>query len=298
MRRGLAGIVFVVFVSLLLVQGCAKRQLTKSEMDRVSRVEAKIAEAERMDAKECAPKELAKAKVALEHARHELVEHHEEGVEDLKYAEKVADELLEKTRPCFEAKQVKPAPTASLSADPENIEKGQCSTLSWSSENAETAEIEGIGAVATSGSREVCPEETSTYTLIAAGPGGTARATATVTVTAPPPVEKPVVKEEIPRFENIHFDFDRADIRPDAKPILEALGKYLLSHPDKTVLIEGHCDERGTNEYNFALGERRASAAKAYLVNLGVSADRIKTVSYGEERPLDPGHNEEAWAKN
>ncbi|RMG56726.1 MAG: peptidoglycan-associated lipoprotein Pal [Deltaproteobacteria bacterium] len=106
-----------------------------------------------------------------------------------------------------------------------------------------------------------------------------------------------MAKEEI-TFEDIHFDFDKYFIRDDAKPILEKLGKYLLENPSVKVLIEGHCDERGTNEYNMALGEKRAQAAKNYLVGLGVSPDRIDTISYGEERPLDPRHNEEAWAKN
>lgn len=103
--------------------------------------------------------------------------------------------------------------------------------------------------------------------------------------------------EEI-TFENIHFDFDRYFIREDAKPTLEKLGAYLIENPGVKVLIEGHCDERGTNEYNFALGERRAEAAKQYLINLAVESSRISTISYGEERPLDPGHTEVSWAQN
>ncbi len=109
--------------------------------------------------------------------------------------------------------------------------------------------------------------------------------------------EKAVAQEEV-TFEDIHFDFDKYFIRDDAKPILEKLAEYLLKNPSVRLLIEGHCDERGTNEYNMALGEKRAQAAKDYLVNLGVSPSRIDTISYGEERPLDPRHNEEAWAKN
>jgi len=97
---------------------------------------------------------------------------------------------------------------------------------------------------------------------------------------------------------DINFAFDRYDLNADARQKLERLADWLLSHSEFEVTIEGHCDERGTTEYNLALGERRADAAKAYLVNLGVDANRISTISYGEELPLDPRSNEEAWAKN
>lgn len=96
----------------------------------------------------------------------------------------------------------------------------------------------------------------------------------------------------------IYFDFDKSDIRPDMRPILDRQGRFLLSYTDVRVRVEGHCDERGTVEYNIALGYRRAQKVKEYLVSMGVSGDRIETISYGEERPLDPGHNEAAWAKN
>jgi peptidoglycan-associated lipoprotein len=96
----------------------------------------------------------------------------------------------------------------------------------------------------------------------------------------------------------IYFDFDRFNIRDDMKPVMEENALFLLDHPEFRIEIQGNCDERGTNEYNLALGERRAKAAQAYLVNLGMNPDRIDTVSFGEERPLEPGHNEEAWAKN
>ena len=101
-----------------------------------------------------------------------------------------------------------------------------------------------------------------------------------------------------PAFENIHFDFDRYDIRPMDEPILEGIASWLEEHDGVKVLIEGHCDERGTNEYNMALGEQRALAARRYLVGLGISSSRLSTISYGEERPLDPRSTEEAWAKN
>ncbi|RME01481.1 MAG: peptidoglycan-associated lipoprotein Pal [Deltaproteobacteria bacterium] len=96
----------------------------------------------------------------------------------------------------------------------------------------------------------------------------------------------------------IHFDFDKADIRPDAEPVLRQLAELLREFPNKPLTIEGHCDERGSEEYNLALGERRAEAAKRYLMSLGIDENRIETISYGESRPIDPASNEEAWAKN
>jgi peptidoglycan-associated lipoprotein len=99
-------------------------------------------------------------------------------------------------------------------------------------------------------------------------------------------------------LKDIHFDFDRYDIRPIDAAILKENAALLNKFTNIKIQIEGHCDERGTVEYNLALGERRATSAKNYLVSLGVASVRISTISYGEEKPLDPIHNEEAWAKN
>jgi peptidoglycan-associated lipoprotein len=99
-------------------------------------------------------------------------------------------------------------------------------------------------------------------------------------------------------LKDIHFDFDKYDILPEDAQILKENADLLARYPRVKIQVEGHCDERGTNEYNLALGERRANAAKKYLVSLGISADRISSISYGEEKPLDTGHNEEAWARN
>jgi len=96
----------------------------------------------------------------------------------------------------------------------------------------------------------------------------------------------------------IHFDFDKYDIRPADTEILKGNSAFLKKFPNVKIQIEGHCDERGTNEYNLALGERRANSTKKYITSLGITADRVSTISYGEEKPMDPGHNEEAWTKN
>ncbi|MBW2063973.1 MAG: peptidoglycan-associated lipoprotein Pal [Deltaproteobacteria bacterium] len=98
--------------------------------------------------------------------------------------------------------------------------------------------------------------------------------------------------------EHIYFDFDKAELKPEARKVLVKKAEWLRKHPEYKVVIEGHCDERGTNEYNLALGERRANAAWRFLNALGISGERMSTISYGEERPLDPRHNPAAWAKN
>ena len=99
-------------------------------------------------------------------------------------------------------------------------------------------------------------------------------------------------------LKDIHFDFDKYDIRPEDADILRENATLLTKNATLKIQIEGHCDERGTIEYNLALGERRANSAKKGLISLGIKADRISTISYGKEKPLDPGHNEEAWTKN
>jgi peptidoglycan-associated lipoprotein len=102
----------------------------------------------------------------------------------------------------------------------------------------------------------------------------------------------------VPELKSVYFDFDRADIRPADANVLDANARWLQENRGALVLIEGHCDERGTDAYNLALGERRARSARDYLVAHGVAADRITTVSYGEERPVCPEHNEGCWRQN
>jgi peptidoglycan-associated lipoprotein len=107
----------------------------------------------------------------------------------------------------------------------------------------------------------------------------------------------PVRPEDI-RLDNIYFEFDKYDLRPEAKTTLSANARTMMEHAGFNIIIEGHCDERGTEEYNLALGEKRALAARDYLSGFGIAKDRISVISYGEEKPVDPRHNEEAWAKN
>jgi peptidoglycan-associated lipoprotein len=200
-----------------------------------------------------------------------------------------------------------PAPDISeFSAEPSTIERGQSSTLKWSVSNATDITIDnGVGTVQASGNKSVFPNDTTTYTLRANGPGGTLNKTATVTVTAPPPAPaapKASITERIGALQDAFYDYDKSDIRDDARAALthdaDALKSILQDFPSTTLTIEGHCDERGSAEYNLGLGDRRSTAAKDFLVQLGVPADRLKTISYGKERPVCTESNEECWQRN
>jgi peptidoglycan-associated lipoprotein len=196
-------------------------------------------------------------------------------------------------------------PTVTLQAAPTTIQRGQSVTLTWSSNNATTLNLApGVGSVAPQGSTSVSPAESITYTITATGPGGTADASARVTVTPPPPprpaaAPEPTVDELFTRnVKDSYFDYDKADIRADAREALSQTAQFLRSYPQVRVTIEGHCDERGSTEYNLALGDRRAQATKDFLVSLGVTADRMDTISYGKERPTCQDHNESCWQQN
>ena len=203
-----------------------------------------------------------------------------------------------------------PAPDISeFSAEPSTIERGQSSTLRWSVSNANQISIDnGVGTVQASGSKSVYPNDTTTYRLTATGPGGTLSKSATVTVTAPPPPAPPpappkeTIEQRVGQLQDAFFDYDKSDIREDARAALtkdaDALKSILQDFPSGTITVEGHCDERGSAEYNLGLGDRRATAAKDFLVQLGVPGDRLKTISYGKERPVCTESNEGCWQRN
>ena len=144
---------------------------------------------------------------------------------------------------------------------------------------------------------ETPTEETTASTATAAE---TPPAPATTTTAAPQPGFQPGSQEDLidKVGDRVFFDFDRYDLKPEGRSSVEALAAWLNSFPAVTLTLEGHADERGTREYNLALGERRANAVKDYLIALGINAGRLTTISYGEERPAVPGSYEEAWAQN
>src|SRR6267154_606097 len=195
------------------------------------------------------------------------------------------------------------SPTVTLQASPASVSKGESATLSWNSTDATQLSIAPeVGAVTAQGSTKVTPSDSTTYTITATGPGGSASATASVTVNAPPPPPPPKGPSDDELFlrevRDAYFDFDKADIRPDARAALAQTADFLKGHPSIKATIEGHCDERGSTEYNLALGDRRATAVKQYLVSLGVSADRLSTVSFGKEKPFCNESNESCWQQN
>lgn len=198
-----------------------------------------------------------------------------------------------------------PRPTASLSANPSSVEKGQSSQLTWRTENATDVSIEGIGAVQANGSQMVTPDQSTTYRLTAKGPGGEQAATARVTVTQPPPppvVEQPVTQTDEQWFaanvKDVYFDYDSAAIREDQRRTITANAQALAQKPGFRIQIEGHCDERGSTEYNLTLGDERAKAVKDALVAAGVNASRISTTSFGKEKPVCTESNESCWQQN
>ena len=167
----------------------------------------------------------------------------------------------------------------------------------------------GVGDVSVNGNRAVTPTSSVTYTATAMGPGGSATDTARITVNTPAAAENP--NPPAPKTTNvsiselfsqnvktIYFDYDKSDIRPDQVSTLQSNATWLKSNQSARFTIEGHCDERGSEEYNLALGDRRANAVKEFLVAQGVAANRIMTVSYGEERPVCRDTTEDCYAKN
>jgi peptidoglycan-associated lipoprotein len=195
-------------------------------------------------------------------------------------------------------------PTVTLQASPTTLSKGESATLSWNSTDATELSIApDVGAVTAQGSTKVSPADSTTYTITATGPGGSTSATASVTVNAPPPpVEQPrgpsLDELFLKEVRDAYFDLDKADIRADARAALSKTADFLKAYPQLKVTIEGHCDERGSTEYNLSLGDRRATAVKQYLVSLGIPADRISTVSYGKEKPFCMESNESCWQQN
>ncbi len=197
-----------------------------------------------------------------------------------------------------------PMPTANIRATPSVIDQGQTATLAWSTTNATSAEISGIGTVATSGSQSVSPTRSATFTLTAKGPGGSVEATARITVNPPTPKPAPLppsMTDEQLFEQNVHdvyFDYDKADLRPQDATVAEQDAAFLGMHPDMKFVIEGHCDERGSAEYNLALGQLRAQSLQKALVTDGVPASRIRVISYGKEKPFCSESNEQCWQQN
>jgi peptidoglycan-associated lipoprotein len=201
-----------------------------------------------------------------------------------------------------------PQPTVTLNASPASVNSGQTVTLSWSSTNATDLDISPeVGKVAPQGSTPANPAQSVTYTITATGAGGSATATAHVNVNssapqqaaAPEPSGQPNLSDLFAQnVTDAYYDLDKSDLRDDARAALTKDAEFMRSYPQVHVSIEGHCDERGSTEYNLGLGQRRAEAAKNYLISLGITADRMETTSWGKERPFCTEHDETCWQQN
>ncbi len=198
-----------------------------------------------------------------------------------------------------------PAPSCTLTAEPASVELGQSVTVSWETHDATEVELEpGSGKQQAHGSTSVTPQESTTYTLAVGGPGGKSSCSARVTVTAPSAPARSSVKEENiaatagSALKDAFFDFDKADIRADAQQALTADAEFLKAHPEIRITIEGYCDQRGSEEYNLGLGDRRATSARNFLSDLGVARERASTISFGKDRPFCREANEDCWQQN
>jgi peptidoglycan-associated lipoprotein len=204
---------------------------------------------------------------------------------------------------------------AQFTAEPTSILIGQSSTLRWqvTGEASAVTIDQTIGTVQNTGSRRVFPSKSTTYMLTATGPGGGVTASVTVRVSeAPPPPPPPLATQPAGgvsfeqrianNVQDIYFDYDQSEIRSDGQTVLSqdaaALKALLADFPNAIIMVEGHCDERGSAEYNLGLGDRRASSARDYLVQLGVLPARVRTISYGKERPQCTESDDACWQKN
>jgi len=198
-----------------------------------------------------------------------------------------------------------PAPVSvSMQANPASIKAGQSSVITWKTENATDVNIEQPGAVEPSGSRNVTPAESTTYRLVAKGPGGLQESVARVTVmAAAAPVDKATMVEEDllgpgGGRQDVFFDYDDYSIASSEVDTIANDAHFLKEHPDLHILVEGHCDEHGSVEYNLALGDNRANEVKSALVKAGISAERIATISYCKERPFCMDSTDACWRQN
>lgn len=194
-----------------------------------------------------------------------------------------------------------PSPSATLTVMPDTVDRGQAAELSWNTQNASTVTIEGIGNVSSSGSRKITPSTSTTYHLTATGEGGNTDASARITVNIPRDTTSKLTEEQLfqQNMKDIFFNYDNFDIRTNEASAASADAEFLKQHPNIKFVIEGHCDERGSEDYNMGLGENRASTVKQALVDHGISADRIRIISFGKEKPFcTSAEDESCWQQN
>jgi peptidoglycan-associated lipoprotein len=196
-----------------------------------------------------------------------------------------------------------------FAASPDSIDKGSQATLRWVVEHASNVQIApAVGSVNESGNRTIFPSTDTVYTLTATGPGGNASATTSVSIVVhtasrmPDQATKDRIQDLLNRIQDAYFDYDKHTIRPDAQAALasdaKTLGEILRQYPEYKLTVQGYCDERGSEQYNMALGDKRALQAKEYLASLGVPDSQLKTISFGKEKQICDEHDEACWQKN
>ncbi|HZD31144.1 MAG TPA: OmpA family protein [Candidatus Angelobacter sp.] len=194
------------------------------------------------------------------------------------------------------------APTATITASPDSVERGQPVMLTWNADNATDISISGVGEVVQRGSQTIIPQSSTTYILTAKGPGGSKDASARVTVSLPPPTASKASPTDEELFsqnvQDVFFDYDRYAVTSQQETAVEHDAKFLNAHPYWKLMISGHCDERGSEEYNLTLGDSRADTVRDQLERLGVKPDRIRTISYGKEKPFCSDDTEACWHLN
>jgi len=197
-----------------------------------------------------------------------------------------------------------PAPVVSITANPSTLQAGQPVIVTWETQNATEVRIDPFGPVDLSGSKSVTPAQSMTYHLAAKGPGGTQEMAARVTVMPASASAPAPTGEEEQLFasgggrQDVFFDLDTFEIRSDQQDTIQHDAAFLQQHPDLQILVEGHCDELGSAEYNLALGESRANQVRSALVQAGIDSSRIDTMSYGKERPFCKESSEDCWKQN
>lgn len=195
-----------------------------------------------------------------------------------------------------------PQPTVTLNVYPADITQGQSAKLTWEAQNATDITIESMGSVQANGSKTVSPSESTSYHIVAKGPGGTSDATARLTVnsvSAASADSGPSLRDLFQRnVKDAFFAYDSYKLDDETSQLIASDAKFLQAHPELKFTVEGHCDERGSEEYNLALGASRAEAVKQALVSQGVDAQRVATNSVGKEKPFCSDSNEECWHQN
>jgi peptidoglycan-associated lipoprotein len=209
------------------------------------------------------------------------------------------------------AAQLPPAPTATLVAEPLAVDLGQSVVLNWRTTNATDVTIDGLGAVSPNGTQTVSPSASTNFHITAKGVGGTTEANIRVTVRVPVAPTVPADSSDSANGANmgsetvfhenvqdIFFDYDSFELNAEGQASAIKAAAYLVAHPDIRVIVGGYCDDRGSAEYNLALGENRANSAKTALVNAGVATARIRVVSFGKEKQFCAEDSESCWQQN